>query len=130
MNKIHNRVPRETRAGRLVEPLLRYLPNLFGRRNVKTAEQLTQALGFPARRTCHPLREAAKILLIDREVPMVSCTRGFFLAETKEEIATYKESLLHRVDGLMRDVEACNRILLKDDILENVELDTAQQLLW
>lgn len=95
----------------LADRLVGILPDMLGRDNARTSGWIMRRLGESPSGTNQRLRAAAKHLLVERGLPVISCPAGFFYADTREELEAYKASLRSRIDGLFRDVSAVDRVL-------------------
>lgn len=109
--EIHSTVPVRKTKGRLVRELRSILPQITGREHVKSAPEIMQLVGQEAVGTCQPLRMAAKILLVEEGIPVVSISKGFFVATKPRELIEYQTHLRARMEGLQRDVDAVEKCL-------------------
>lgn len=80
------------------------LHQIEGKARAKTSGELMRMLGLQPSGTNERLRAAAKILLKARKIPMVSCTKGFYLATSVREVDDYIENLEARAMALWEDV--------------------------
>lgn len=118
---------KNNRASRIARRLVHYLGRILGRENARTSHELCRLMHIESSGTNQPLREAAKILLVRHSVPIISCSRGFFVAVTRQELYDYRANLEARMAGLARDIEAVNGILRRGNILENVKLEPVRR---
>lgn len=84
-----------------------------GKDNAQTVRTLARRLGCDDGQTNYVLRQVLKDMLRDG-VPVVSCNRGFFLAASTRELADYRTSLLERIGGLRRDIDAVEAIMAQE----------------
>jgi len=110
---IHAAVPGHKRTAMhdLANRLAGILPMMLGRENARTSGWIMQKLGEKSAGTNQRLRAAAKYLLVERNVPIISCNDGFFVAGDRSELLQYQQSLKSRIEGLYRDISAVDRIL-------------------
>ena len=52
------------------------------------------------------MRAAAKLLLREEKVPLISGTSGFYVAQTIDELVEYQENLRSRIAGIQKDLNA------------------------
>lgn len=71
-----------------------------GREKAKTADELADQIGTPQERTQLPIRELAE-KANQEGFPVCSCSRGFFLADSREDLLIYSRSLAHRALALL-----------------------------
>lgn len=117
----------KSKAARIARVLVHYLGRMAGKRNAMTAPEIARLCNVRTTGTCQPIRHAAKILLCQESIPLVSCSKGFYVATTRQELYDYKAHLEARMTGLGRDVEAVKAILRRGNVLENVNLDPVQK---
>jgi hypothetical protein len=111
---IHETVPKfaKSKQARIVARRLRLLgPEMTGKENAKTAAWLAARCGLKPEGTNQVVREAAKILLVEEKIPLISSSSGFYIAATEKQLEDYRESLRSRAQALFRDVQAVNDIL-------------------
>lgn len=120
----------KSKAARIARVLVHYLGRMVGKRNAMTAPEIAHLCNVRTTGTCQPIRHAAKILLCQEGIPLVSCSKGFYIATTRQELYDYKAHLEARMTGLGRDVEAVKAILRRGNVLENVNLEKVQQDLF
>jgi hypothetical protein len=70
-----------------------------GASNAKTADQLAEELGSAWEKTQYPIRKAASEANA-KGIPVVSSPRGFYLAETWDELARYASNLDGRISAM------------------------------
>jgi len=82
----------------------------FGKANAIKSHELARLIGIEATATNQQIRKTCKELLIHKNIPIISCTKGFFKAENSEEIHNYILSLSARVNGLQRDISVLTNL--------------------
>ena len=95
----------------VVQRLLKILPKIRGERKVKTAytlADLTNTNDWSA--TNVKIRKAAKSILHDKKIPIVSCRKGFYVATNTEEIDDYIVDLKSRIKGMNKDIRVLKEI--------------------
>jgi len=60
--------------------------------------------------TYQKIRQACKELLEIDLVPVLSCTKGFYIAENEEEIVEYERNIQMRISGMNRIFQATKQI--------------------
>jgi len=115
MEQLHSSVPDSARErismSRLLKGLERMLPYMIGRDRVRTSTQIMRCLGYTPTATNERLRAAVKKLAMQMRIPIVSCSKGFYIATSVEDVVTYKQSLLRRIQGLNRDVTDASEMI-------------------
>lgn len=74
--------------------------HLQGKEHAMKSGALMGMLGFPSAGTNRKLRKAAKLLLREEKIPLISDSSGFYVAKTVEELNTYLQNLAARRQGL------------------------------
>lgn len=122
---IHSTVPEtdeRVKAEEVAERLIEMAAHLKGEHKTATTGELADRLGIRRTGTNQKVREAMKINLVEKHIPFVSTTKGFYLAADKTDLLKYRESLLSRMKALGRDIHAIDIILAKADIHEELGL--------
>lgn len=117
---IHETVPQNTKtrtpSDKIVARRLRsLLIHMVGKRKAKPASWISRTLGLPSTATSEKVRAAAKILLVEEGLPVVSCSKGFYYASGPEDLVEYRTNLRNRMQGLERDCQAVSEILAGTD---------------
>lgn len=118
MGGIHSTVPKsekETKAdAHVIARRLRMVTHrMMGKANAMTSDRLAALCGIEPKGTNQIVRKAAKILLCEEHVPIVSCSAGFYIAVEAKELIDYKQNLTGRLLALQRDIAAVNTILVR-----------------
>ena len=71
-----------------------------GKSNAITSKEVSIIMGFPMEDTQSVSRKAIWETAKEYALPLVSCNRGYFIAETDEEIAEYNSNIQNRIDGM------------------------------
>jgi hypothetical protein len=87
------------------------IKSLKGKRNAKTSYWIAEYLGLKVSNTNEKIRTVMKELLVEECLPVISCSKGFFLADNADEIREFDQNLDSRIAGLQRDKAALNKIL-------------------
>lgn len=82
------------------------LRQMIGEENVRTSGEIADMIGIPRKGNNEPIRKAAKELLCEEGIAVVSSVRGFYVADTPEEVDACVENLQARIAGIERDIEA------------------------
>lgn len=80
----------------------------FGKENAIKSHELAKMIGIKSTATNQQIRKACKELLVEDRVPILSCSKGFFKAQDREEILEFQKSLASRMVGIQRDIMALN----------------------
>lgn len=71
-----------------------------GKSNAMTSKRISVRINFPMEDTQVKTRtaiwETAKIF----ELPLISCSKGYFIAETDNEMNEYNSNIQSRIDGM------------------------------
>lgn len=86
---------------------------LQGKENAMKSGALMSMLGFPSGGTNRKLRRAAKLLLREEKIPLISDSSGFYVAQTIEELSAYLQNLEARRQGLEESENGVREILEK-----------------
>jgi len=77
-----------------------------GKKNAVRAHIIAKYIGLKKSSTSEELREVITHLICDDHYPIISTTKGFFKAETKEEINEYLDALNKRIMGIHRRISS------------------------
>lgn len=83
----------------------------FGKENAIKSHDIARAIGVKVSGTNQQIRKACKELLVERKIPIISCTKGFYKAKEKNELREYFLSLEARKKGIERDQKAIKLIM-------------------
>jgi hypothetical protein len=111
----HSTVPQQPRT-RITGPDLKQalLYTLKkGKSNAMTCARIDKVLDLNSEGTYTEIRKACTELLEVDRVPVISCNRGMFIAETEEELKKYRESIAARAEGLFKRLGALKGIVLE-----------------
>ena len=61
-----------------------------GRKNAIAAKRISEAMGFPMEDTQSVSRQAIWDTAEEYGLPLISCNKGYFIAQTDEEMDDYK----------------------------------------
>ncbi len=80
-----------------------------GKKNAITSKQISEVMGFPMEDTQSVSRHEIWTTAEQYRLPLVSCSRGYFIAETDDEIDTYNKNIQKRIDGMSQTREIVNQ---------------------
>lgn len=66
------------------------------------------------------IRRACKSLLHDHQKPVLSCRKGFYIAEEEEELQRYEENISARIKGLQKNFNAIRKVREKWGLCETL----------
>lgn len=66
-------------------------------------------MGFPMEDTQSVSRHEIWTTAEQHQLPLVSCSRGYFIAETDDEIDAYNKNIQKRIDGMSKTREIANK---------------------
>jgi len=129
---IHTTVPESKRepkldARQLAGRLERLLPYLWGKAKARTSHEIMRLLGLRASGTNQPLRAAAKILLHEKGLAVISGSRGFYFATSMQEIEEWEEKERARASAVLRNVRKIREIKSEYSRLLDAEPDRPRQ---
>ena len=84
--------------------------NIQGKENAMKSGAIMHSMGFQAGGTNQKLRAAAKLLLREEKIPLVSGTSGFYMAQTIDELNEYDRNLESRKKGVQESQDAVREI--------------------
>ncbi len=87
--------------------------HLQGKENAMKSGALMNSMGFKAGGTNEKLRSAAKVLLREEGMPLISGNSGFYMAQTKDELYEYLQNLKARRKGIEENENAVRDIMDK-----------------
>ena len=79
-----------------------------GKANAITSKEISKKMGFPMEDTQSVSRAAIKKTAELYDLPIVSCSKGYFIAENDEEIAAYNANIQRRIDEMEKRREKAN----------------------
>ena len=71
-----------------------------GKANAITSKEISRKMGFPMEDTQSVSRKAIWKTAKHFGLPLISRNKGYFIAETDDEITEYKSSIQNRIDGM------------------------------
>lgn len=84
-----------------------------GKANAITSKEVSRKMGFSMEDTQAASRKAIWETAEEYGLPLVSCNRGYFIAETDDEIAEYNSNIQSRIDGMEETRKMANRNYLE-----------------
>lgn len=86
--------------GELLDRLQLELIEHQGAENAITTSELATRVGISDSGTNPKLRETVKVLMDERDVPVVSDHNGYYIPASRQEVRDYIENLEPRIDGI------------------------------
>ena len=80
-----------------------------GKKNAITSKQISKAMGFPMEDTQSVSRQAIWATAEEFGLPLISCSKGYFIAQTDEEITAYNDNYEKRINGMKKTQEMANK---------------------
>ena len=80
-----------------------------GKENAIASKRISEAMGFPMEDTQSVSRQAIWSTAEEYGLPLISCNRGYFIAETDDEIEAYNKNIQKRINGMEKTREMANR---------------------
>jgi len=80
-----------------------------GKANAITSKEVSSKMGFPMEDTQAVSRKAIWETAKEYGLPLVSCNRGYFIAETDDEMAEYNSNIQSRIDGMEETRKMANK---------------------
>lgn len=80
-----------------------------GKKNAIASKRISEAMGFPMEDTQSVSRQAIWSTAEEYGLPLVSCNRGYFIAETDDEIEAYNQNIEKRINGMEKTREMANQ---------------------
>ncbi len=79
-----------------------------GKANAITSKQISKAMGFPMEDTQVVSRTAIKETEKRFNLPLLSCSKGYFIAENDKEMKAYNANIQRRIDGMKKRRKMAN----------------------
>jgi hypothetical protein len=80
-----------------------------GKANAITSKEISKIIGYPMEDTQAATRKAIWKTAEQFGLPLVSSNKGYFIAETDDEIEAYNSNIQSRIDGMKATMERANR---------------------
>lgn len=80
-----------------------------GRKNAIASKRISEAMGFPMEDTQSVSRQAIWDTAEEYGLPLISCNKGYFIAQTDEEMAAFNENYEKRIRGMRKTQEMANK---------------------
>lgn len=81
----------------------------IGKSNAVTSKEVSKKMGFPMEDTQSVSRKAIWETAKEYGLPLVSCNKGYFIAETDDEIDEYNSNIQSRIDGMEETRKMTNK---------------------
>lgn len=79
-----------------------------GRKNAIAAKRISEAMGFPMEDTQSVSRQAIWDTAEEYGLPLISCNKGYFIAQTDEEMEDYNANYEKRISGMRKTQKMAN----------------------
>lgn len=80
-----------------------------GKDNPITSKEISKKMGFPMEDTQSVSRKAIWATAKEYNLPLISSNKGYFIANTDEEIAEYNENIKKRIEGMEETRKMANK---------------------
>lgn len=80
-----------------------------GKENAIAAKRISMAMGFPMEDTQSVSRQAIWDTADEYNLPLLSCSKGFFLAQSDDELEEFNANYEKRIAGMRRTQEMVNK---------------------
>ena len=80
-----------------------------GRSNAITSKRISAKMGFPMEDTQSVSRKEIWKTADEYGLPLISCNKGYFIAQTDEEMAEFNENYEKRIRGIRKKQEMANK---------------------
>jgi len=80
-----------------------------GKKNAIASKRISEAMGFPMEDTQSVSRQAIWSTAEEYGLPLVSCDKGYFIAETDDEIEAYNQNIEKRINSMEKTREMANQ---------------------
>lgn len=79
-----------------------------GKFNAITSKEISRMMGFPMEDTQSKSRKTIRETIEMFGLPVISCNKGYYIAETDEEMEEYNSNIQRRIDGMQYNRERAN----------------------
>ncbi len=79
-----------------------------GKENAIPSHCISEEIGYPMEATQAVSRKAIHETAEEYDLPLLSCSKGFYLAETEDELAEYNENIDSRIREMDRKRHLAN----------------------
>ena len=79
-----------------------------GKENAIASHVISEEIGYPMEATQAVSRKEIHATAEEYDLPLLSCNKGFYLAETEEELAEYNENIDSRIREMDRQRNLVN----------------------
>ncbi len=80
-----------------------------GKANAITSKAISRAMGFPMEDTQSLSRKVIRETEEKFGIPLASCNKGYYIAESDEEMKEYNSIIQRRIDGMEKTREMANK---------------------
>lgn len=85
------------------------LMNHRGKSNAINSKHISAAMGFPMEDTQSVSRKEIWKTAEEYGLPLISCNKDYFIAQTDEEMAEFNENYEKRISGIRKTQEMANK---------------------
>jgi hypothetical protein len=107
---IHADRPGPTLKREALDKIRAILPQITGIENIRNSDAIARLAGLSKTRTNEAVRTAMKIFLVEDGIPVLSSTKGFWVATTAAEVREWIERERKRIAGVQRNIRAAEEI--------------------
>lgn len=79
-----------------------------GRKNAIASKRISEAMGFPMEDTQSVSRQAIWDTAEEYGLPLISCNKGYFIAQTDEEMEDFNANYEKRISGMRKTQKMAN----------------------
>ena len=79
-----------------------------GKENAITSKEISIAMGFPMEDTQSVSRDAIRKTEEEFGLPLISCNKGYYIAQTDEELDEYNRNIQGRIDKMSQRRKMAN----------------------
>lgn len=80
-----------------------------GKKNAIASKRISEAMNFPMEDTQSVSRHAIWNTAEEYGLPLISCNKGYYIAQTDEEMAEFNANYEKRIQGIRKTQEMANR---------------------
>ena len=80
-----------------------------GKSNAIASKRISEAMGFPMEDTQVVSRKEIWNTAEGFDLPLISCNKGYFIAQTDEEMNEFNDNYEKRIEGIRKTQEMANK---------------------
>jgi hypothetical protein len=86
----------------------------YGKNQAITVSKIVEMIGEEQTGLTNPVaRIAIKEIILDEDLPIGSCSNGYYIIQTKEELNEYISNLHSRICGIKQRIKAVRKAFIK-----------------